>query len=399
MDFPVEATVHLHVFRDETKVRELLRSHDFVVTDLDRQRVCVKGSFLKLKAAKARLEELLNSQNQAEPAAQSSSSPVSSGAISRYRTDNSPVSGGDRGRAGSRDKPPQASPSSPGTSASWSNTSYGHSTSSKYRAPLSPGADQSASFRRGQESFVVDADVFRYARRLRKKDIDTILENHNVEIAAREFADSCTVTLLGKSARTAAGKLQSLLDNLSKSLRTQEVPLKDMDREGRALLKRPQRDSAYNSVLVCEMNDRLRLIGSSGQTYELKQKLLGAPAGQSRRAAGTFEKGPGRRSSSLPPASRRNPGREGGAAANPSPVAGYSPSKYQDDRQEGAKPEREAGAGAARSGARRRPKASKGEERPGGFVRETENKSKPPGFKGLLVCTKDIKQMFKDLRK
>ncbi|GLD55635.1 uncharacterized protein AKAME5_002858600 [Lates japonicus] len=133
------------------------------MTDLTNNQVRVKGYFLKLKAAKARLEKLLQSesQNKTSPHLSSPVPTVSSGAIAKYYTNNSTEPHGDRGRSGSRDKPHHASLSSPDTSASWvSKSSYNRPTSLEYRDSSPPRADQRGSLRHGSESFLVDADVF-----------------------------------------------------------------------------------------------------------------------------------------------------------------------------------------------------------------------------------------------
>ncbi|XP_044028842.1 uncharacterized protein si:dkey-154b15.1 [Siniperca chuatsi] len=414
MDFPVEATVHLNIFPNETKVREILRSHGFVLTDLSSDQVRVKGRFLKLKSVKASLEPLLNSQTKTDivPSSSSPVQKVSSGAISKYYTDNS--SHGNRSRSGSRNKPPHASPSSPTTSSSWaSRSSNNHPTSPEYRASFSPIPDQRGSFRHGGESFVVDADVFMYANQLRKKDIDGILDSHNVRMEACQVADSFNITLLGKSARIAVGKLQSLLNNLNESLRTQEVPLKDMDHEGKGLLERIWKNkNIYGSVLVCAMNDKLHLIGPSGESYQLKQRLLGRPVDQTGRTGRTFDRNSRSRSSSLPPVSRKNTERDSGAIAYPSPVgaAGYSPSKYQDDKREGAEPKRGADARFVQGRAFRTRSQSESREktrveRANSHVQELENKHPSPKSlvkalpQLLRINTKDMRKKIKSWRK
>ncbi|XP_071355923.1 RNA-binding protein 43 [Trachinotus anak] len=399
MDFPVEATVDLNNFRDETEVRGILGSHGFVMRSLSRDQLWVKGSFLELKAVMARLEQLLNSQTQTETPPHPSS-PVqtpSSGATPKHYTNSSSVSDGNRSRLGS-------SPSA----SRVSDTSYNDPTSSEYRASFSPRADQHASFKLGSESFVIDEDVFNYAQQLRKKDIDTILENHKVVIEVNEFGGSTNITLLGRSASVAASKLQSLFDDLSKSLRTQEVPRKDMGHEGKALLGKIKKSkNIYNSVLVCEINDGLHLIGPSSKSYELKQKLLGRPVDQSGRTGRTFEKNSRGRSSSLPPSNRNNTERDSGAIANPSPggAAGYSPSNYRDEKQEGAKPKSGAGARLGQSGASRGRSHSESREKnwaekANGFTAETKDKGKPSKSMKALhslqsLNPKNFKEMLK----
>ncbi|XP_070778039.1 RNA-binding protein 43 [Enoplosus armatus] len=391
MDVPVEATVHLNVFPNKTEVREILRSNGFVCTDLSSDRVRVKGSFLKLKTVAASLESLLKSQTKTDIAPYSSSPApmVSSGAISKYYANNS--SDGNRSRSGSRNKPLRAFPSS-------------HPLSPEYRDSSSPRPDQHCSVRPGKESFVVDADVFMYADRLRKKDINCILDSHNVKMDVCQVGDGFNVTLLGKSASTAVGKIQSLLNDLNKSLRTQEVPLKDMNYEGKALLERIQKKkNIYDLVLIRAMNDTLHLIGPSGESYKLKQSLLGNPVDQSGRTGRTFNKNSRARSSSLPPVRRKDTETDGGAVAYPSPVgaAGYSPSKYQDDKQKGAVPERGAPGGSLRrslSGSRGKTHAG----RANGVKRELENKPPTPKspLKSLQEFLKieDLKKKFKPWR-
>lgn len=394
--------MHLNVFHNETQVRDILTSQGFALTDLSYDQVRVKGSFLKLKAVKASLETLLDSQTKTDitPSPTSPVPKVSSGAISKHYTNRPDAN---RSRLGSQNK--HASPSSPTFSSSWvSGSSNNLPTSPEYSTSFSPTPDQRGSFRVGKEFFVVDADVFDYAKRLRKKDIDSILDSHNVRMMVHPVGGSYKVTLQGKSTRVTVGKLQSLLDDLNKSLRTQEVPLKDMTPEGKALLERIQKNTnIYNSVLVCPKNDKLHLIGPSGESYDLKQSLLGRPVDRSGRTGRTRDKNPRRRSSSLPPISRKNTEGDSGVGA-----AGYSPSKYQDIKQEGTEPK--PGAAADLSGLLRRRSHSDSRHRTPagrttGNVQDMENKHPPPkspkkGLTQLLKFnTEDIKQMARNLWK
>ncbi|XP_076611180.1 RNA-binding protein 43 isoform X2 [Chaetodon auriga] len=408
MDFPVEATVHLNIFPNETQVREILRSHGFALTDLSGDQVRVKGSFLNLRAVKASLEPLLNSQTKTDIRA-SSSSPapkVSSGTISEYYTGNS--SDGSRSRLASQNKPPPASPSSPASSSSRVSSSFNdRPTSAENSAAFSPRPAQHVSVKAEKESFVVDADVFEYAERLRKKDVDDILDNHRVQVEVHPAGESCTVTLHGKSARTAGGKLQSLLNKLNMSLRTQEVSLKDLNDEGKALLKRIQKNrDIYNSVLVCLRNDSLHLIGPSGESYKLKQRLLGRPVdrtGWTGRTGQTLDKNARTRSSSVPPVNPKSTGRDSGAAANPAAAgaAGYSASKYQDEKQEAVEPP----SGLIRRRTHSASRQRKQVERDNGNMQDTENKHLPPtspkkGLTQLLKFdTNNVNTTLKFLRK
>lgn len=285
MEFPVEATVHVSHFRDEAAALALLESHGFELTDVGGGQVCVKGCFQQLRAVKVRLEQL----EQTESTPRSPGPTVSPGAISRYY---SKTSGG--ARTQSRVQPAPSSPSS----------------SSSQRRP--------ASWDSGRETFVVDLYVFMYAQRYRNEDLQAILDRYEATMRVREVGDSISITLKGKYCKMAARTLQRLLHDLSQSLRTQEVLLRDARQHGAPLLaKLGKSPTVIGPVLVCETDDRLYLVGPSKQSYELKQRLLGRPADQSGRKG---------RSMSLPPANRRSPGRGGAAGDSTSP----------DDRPPGA---------------------------------------------------------------
>lgn len=398
MDFPVEATVLLNKFPDETQVQKILRSHGFELRDLSRHEVSVKGSFLKLKDVKVSLELLLKSQTKL--VIPPSSSPhvlmASSGAISKYYTSNS--SDHNRSRPGSRKQ------TSPTTAPS---SSFNQHPTPAY----SPRPDQQrGSLRSVKESIVIDADVFEYAEKLRRKDIEDILDSHNVGIEVRPVGESCSITLHGKSARIAAFKLQSLLLDLNKSLRTQEVSRRDMDREGKALLATIQNNrNVWRSVLVSQKDDGLHLIGPSGESYDLKQRLLGRPIDHSGQRGRTSDRSSRGRSSSLPPISRRNTERESVGVAYPSPAgaAGYTPSKYQDMKQEGAESKRGPAASIKRVFRRRSSSESRHknrEERTNGNMQEMENKSptqKAPkiAMKQFLLEPDNFRKVLKSIRK
>ncbi|XP_026202788.1 uncharacterized protein si:dkey-154b15.1 [Anabas testudineus] len=344
MDFPVEATVHLNYFQDEREVVKILRSHGFTVEDRGTDEVRVQGSFLKLRSVKARLEQLQN-QNDVHS---SSRLPVSSGAIPKNYYSSRSVSHSNRDTA---------SPPSPNTSAPQvSGVSYNHPTSVQYR----PTSSQ----HRG-ESFVVDGDVFKYADQLRRKVMDNILHSHEVRMRVNEADESFQISVEGHRAKAAAGELQRFLNDLSRSLRTQEVPLKDMDHKGVAVLQGiKEKGNIHDSVLVCEMKDRLHLIGPSDKSFELKQRLSG-------RAGRTFGRNSRKRSSSVPAVSRKN--RDGGKLSAVG-AAGYSPSKSKGDDWEDAEPGGAASRRRTHSESRENKQAR---SRSGNLQQETENKLQP----------------------
>lgn len=318
MDFPVEATLQLSAVADKAEVLEILRSYGFVLEGPTSDHVRVKGSFLKLKSVKASLEMLLKSPAKAGVTPSPSSSPeMSSGAISKHHTDPS-----DAKRGPLESQRQRASPSAP-------------ISSSLEDFPESP--DQAGSVRTGRScSSIVDSDVFDYANCLWKKDVNAILVSHNVGVRVKAVDDYYVITLSGKSAKACMTKLKTLLDNLHKSLRTQEVPLKDLTPEGRRLAARIEESrNVYKSVLVQKRNSRLHLIGPSGESYELQQTLLGRTVEQPQPRGRRPHRKATRRSSSLPPTNRET---EGGAGA-----ASSTPGRYQGPRQEAAEARRRLG--------------------------------------------------------
>ncbi|KAK5608162.1 hypothetical protein CRENBAI_003390 [Crenichthys baileyi] len=266
MDFPVEATVDLTHFQNEREVRRLLQSHHFKLTEQDRGQVLVQGSFQRLKHVKACLQELLETtpDSSLDPTVSSGARPPVSGSLRR------------------------------------------------------PSDDQTAG-----EPIVIDSDVYRYARCFRNQELDKLLTLHDVEPRVKEGKESTIITLQGRSSGMVFSKLQTLLDDLSKSLRTQEVLKRDLSSEGEALLRKIQKQHYTSAlVLVRDRNDRLYLIGPSRESYDLKQSLQGEPIDQSGGRGRTTAPTNRCRSSLTPRMNQRSSaGRKGEAAA------GFSSSK------------------------------------------------------------------------
>ncbi|XP_075995709.1 RNA-binding protein 43 [Genypterus blacodes] len=297
----VGATLDMQVFRDKSEVQQILLSHGLVITKQRGDVVRVEGSFSKLRAVKARLEELQKSQTK-----MANGQSVYSAGVWHYYTNERSVPDGNR-------------------------------------SPEGPQEPRHTSARPGRESFIMEEDVLKYARQFMEKEMDMILQSHNVKLEeGKVSAGICSVLLEGRSAKNAAGKLQTFLDALGRTLRTQEVHLGDMDEQMRAALPtRIQKyKDIYKTVLISQKDDRVRLIGPSVESYELKQRLLGKPTEPpvTERTGRTQDKSSKRRSSSLPRISQKNTERGSDAAANPSGAEpqSYSPSKYQDVKVDSA---------------------------------------------------------------
>ncbi|XP_015224914.1 PREDICTED: uncharacterized protein LOC107081225, partial [Cyprinodon variegatus] len=276
MDFRVQATADVNRFQDKEKVLELLHSHGFQLTDLKQGRFRVDGSFQDLKAVKVRLEQLL------ESTPPSSSDPPT---VSQYYSRNE-----------GSGRPPDSS----------------HASRSSRRGPASQEDRFSGPER---DTITIDTDVFKYASKFRKQELDYLLNAVQDRIEIKE--ENTTIVCQVGSSRTAVNKLQNFLNDLQRSLRTQEVPLRDLSSKGKELLSKIKKNNnTLASVLVCEMNDRLHLIGPSKESYELKQSLQGEPVDQSDgrgRTGGRINRG---RSSSTPARYQKSTERE--AANGPS---------------------------------------------------------------------------------
>ncbi|XP_034016406.1 uncharacterized protein si:dkey-154b15.1 isoform X2 [Thalassophryne amazonica] len=254
VDLPAEATLHLNEFRNEKEVHEIVHSYDFVMQVLNRDQVRLMGSFLKLRELKSHLEQLHKSQNQTKTAPHSSTPslrhpPASSGAVPKHYPNDHLVPDGRAHR----------------------NLHSSRRTRFSFKKSRSIHQDSPP----GSNSFFFDSDVLQYAQRFRKKDVNVILTSHDVSLkVGQDNPGINSITLLGKKADQAAEKLKELLSHLSKSLRTQEIPLKDLDGARRAALAKRIQEEKQNSVLIFELPHKVRIIGTSSNSFEVKQRLL-----------------------------------------------------------------------------------------------------------------------------
>ncbi|XP_028317264.1 RNA-binding protein 43 [Gouania willdenowi] len=268
MEVQAEATLHLNSFQDEKKAREIVKSSGLTLTELGGGRVQVRGYYSRLKTASARLKELLEAPTKPTQHFSWSDEKASSPSDSRrpgplYR---------------SKSLPKQKSPRSPLSRTVFSQ-SWDRQTSLQN------------SFRPGSESFHIDADLFKYADRLKNEEIQNILRTYSVQLYPKEYSDSFILTLKGADSNKAAFNLKQFFINLNDSLRTQDVPMKEMGHDGTALWKQIKKSgNIYNSVLVCKNKDSLHLVGPSEESYMLKQKLLNGQTPLTKRGSFRWKK-------------------------------------------------------------------------------------------------------------
>ncbi|XP_012673825.2 uncharacterized protein si:dkey-154b15.1 [Clupea harengus] len=393
VDLPVQATLDLRMFPDQSEVRRLLRNHNFKVSELSPGKVLLDGTFLSLRAVRSQLQRQLQ---EARPHADRdrsvfTSNDTASGALTEDSYRAQPHVNGSHvyEREGSYTNNSQDYVRPGGSSASSDQSlspSY-HSwerSSSQNQSYLSQDSEAPQSLpnfpkdtltgkpplQRGtasprEISLQVDADSYRYTWTFKNDLVTDILITHGVEATTNELSGITTLTLKGKGCERAMQKLQDLISDTSSTLRTQEISLSTLSHEQRVQIgKQVQRFKDVYKVFVKQSQSSILIIGSSTDSYEMKQSLLGEPVhsyemkqrllgepvalSSSVRTGRDTERGPRtRRSSSLPKQPKLRPDQHSSARLESPPVSAsqaYSPSHYQGDEPRG---------GAAMGGSRR----------------------------------------------
>ncbi|XP_045076683.1 uncharacterized protein LOC123490922, partial [Coregonus clupeaformis] len=205
---PVKATLDVSVFPNDREVLRLLDIHGFKVYKLRHGQLLVQGSFLKLRAVKAQLQQLLHQDNQPQnnpspPSLSGHASGTSKASTRMHHTNGtamhagnmSPMYAGSRSPItvnaeqfahvlqsssptnSSRDSESPCSLSSPRSgNPSPSLLAPGYGANVTHRRNPSPSRSRSA------VSFLMDTDVLRYALCFRKNDIKTILGSNNIQM-------------------------------------------------------------------------------------------------------------------------------------------------------------------------------------------------------------------------
>ncbi|XP_047672102.1 uncharacterized protein si:dkey-154b15.1 isoform X2 [Tachysurus fulvidraco] len=186
----------------------------------------------------------------------------------------------------------------------------------------------------GMASFQVDTDIINFILIQRQNDFKTI-ENYCTEISVRDNNGLTTVTCRGKNSEKAKADLINIIKELSFSLRTHEIHLKNFDHAELKQISERIRRNQDSGVMIKTSGDVIKLVGSSSESFEMKQKLLGHTVDHPR--GRTMERGSTlRRSSSLPRKYKTthitDPEDTARAATK------YTPSRYQDNLDEGKAP-------------------------------------------------------------
>ncbi|KAG7325864.1 hypothetical protein KOW79_010789 [Hemibagrus wyckioides] len=179
-------------------------------------------------------------------------------------------------------------------------------------------------------SFPVDTDIINYILIKRQSDVKAIARDYGTEMTLKDDDGLTTVKFRGKNSEKAKEDLLSIIEKISPSLRTQEIHLITYDHAEQKILERIQHNQD-SSVMIKHSGDVIKLVGSSTESFEMKQKLLGHPRGRTKERGSKY-----RRSISLPKQYKpthhaRIPDTENTASA----ATKYNPSHYQERPDEG----------------------------------------------------------------
>ncbi|TRY93060.1 hypothetical protein DNTS_023834 [Danionella cerebrum] len=308
IDMQCEASLDMKLFCNHEKVHKVLNNHGFEVSETRSGLLRLQGSFLKLQLIYPKLMQLLAEETKS----QRTSSFYSNGSAttdsyehnnvtlrrsgkhnnSKYATSSeidsdSPKSPMAFLQTTSEDKESSSSESS----FSSPPRSYEHSRQFGFQNPK-PSASRNA-----DASFLAEPDVMDYIVQFKEDSIEQIKSDFLCNITYDSQVESrvVKVTLSGGNFEEAAKVLSELVEKTSKSLRTQEIDLKEIDSSRRKyMIKNADLVQKTSKVLIRKKGNNIKVIGMSLASYEAKQMLLGPAPSK------PMQRNVGRRSSSLP---------------------------------------------------------------------------------------------------
>lgn len=197
-------------------------------------------------------------------------------------------------------------------------------------SPSSPSSSSEA-----MASCLVDTDSLNFILTQKQDVVKLIEERFRTKMVLKDGVGITKVTFSGKNSETAKSHFLNYVEQLSPSLRTQEIHLKDYSHaEQNQILERIPRNTDMG-VTITYSDDVVKLVGSSKESYEMKQKILGHDESQRGRP---FERNSKPRRSSSLPQQYKTP--DCVHITNHENVASkYSPSRYQEEPGEGKAPQ------------------------------------------------------------
>ncbi|XP_056110236.1 uncharacterized protein si:dkey-154b15.1 [Rhinichthys klamathensis goyatoka] len=315
LDMPAEAFLDMNMFSSHSKIQELLHSHGFQMSRTSPGQLHLQGSFLQLKLIYPKLVQFLALETLPQRGTPSHyTNGSSSDSVSRaeksdssdsrrsHNYGNSVHSEGRSTSSGITSRSPEyqyrqnaslmdRSSSTESPFSSPSRIYEDSRTSVQQRNPSSP--------RQTEISIHVELDVLKYTMLFKEDLISKIKSDHHTHINHKEESGVGMVKLSGGNFREAAKELSALMEEITKSLRTQEIDLNVCDEsQKRDIIQNAYTFQKIYDVLIRQEDNVIKVVGSSKDSYDAKQKLLGLdvdiapPKGMERNKL--------RRSSSLP---------------------------------------------------------------------------------------------------
>ncbi len=323
-DMPAEAILDVSMFYSQKRIRNLLHSHGFQVSETSSGQLHLQGTFLNLKRIHPKLMHLLAQETHSQRSTSSqctngySSDSVFRAVSSDYESRShstlrhshnnvhSVYAAGRNPHSGINSRSPESpnrqalmQAASPLDVSSSAESSFSSPTRSYEDSSTSTRQQNPSSPRKTEDSFPVELDAFKYVMHFKESFINKIESDYHTKVNHEDDSGVVKVKLSGGACEEAAKKLSKFMQEMSSSLRTHEVDLKQLDRSQRKYIT----ENAYSyqdiyTVLIRQVGNIIKVVGSSKDSYEAKEKLLGREVDNS--SPRHFAKNFLRRSRSLP---------------------------------------------------------------------------------------------------
>lgn len=153
--------------------------------------------------------------------------------------------------------------------------SFNDNSSTSSPSHSSPSHSSPSSSSEGTASFPVDTDSFNFIQTQQRDVVKKIKEHFGTKMEWEEDAGVTMVTFLGKDSKKAKAYLLDVIEKLSLSLRTQVINLRQYDHaKQKQILERIQHNKD-SGVMITHSDDVVKLVGSSVESFEVRQKILG----------------------------------------------------------------------------------------------------------------------------
>ncbi|XP_016398161.1 uncharacterized protein LOC107731558 [Sinocyclocheilus rhinocerous] len=325
LDTPAEAFLNVKMFSSQRKIRDILHSNGFQVSETSLGQLHLQGTFLNLKRIHPKLMHLLAQEihpQRRTPSqysngyssdsvlrAGSSDYESRSHSTSRHSHNNghSVYAAGRNPSSGINSRSPE-SPNRQALMQAASPLDVSSSAESSFSSPTGSYEDSSTSIRqrnlsspkrKTEDSFHVEPDVFKYVMHFKESFIEKIQSDYHTKINHEDDSGVVKVKVLGGACEEAAKKMSKFMHEMRSSLCTHEIDLKKLDSsQQRHIFQNAYSFQRIYNVLIRQESDIIKVVGSSKDSYEAKEKLLGQEVDNA--PPGHFTKNNLRRSRSLP---------------------------------------------------------------------------------------------------